>query len=104
MATKAADPESFLSYLESLLSYHEGSNNTDSIPVYDGHLDNRQLAALQRLDCLIAQRKDERMTNNTKHKAKENGIWKDPKPGADPGTVVRQQSFSQMVGRVLTNN
>lgn len=88
MATKATDPEAFLAQIESLLRYHESSNNTDKIPVYDGPLGDRQAAVLKTLDGLIMKRKDERKVCKM---AEEDRIWRDPNPGAATGTgTVRQ--------------
>lgn len=88
MATKATDPEAFLAQIESLLRYHESSNNTDKIPVYDGPLGDRQAAVLKTLDGLITKRKDERKVCKM---AEEDRIWRDPNPGAATGTgTVRQ--------------
>jgi hypothetical protein len=88
MASKTEDPDKFLSHLESLLSYHEGSNNTDRIPVYDGPpIDNRQAAILKRLDGLIAKRKDDATVNQSKAQAEEDRIRRDLNPRASVGTV-----------------
>jgi hypothetical protein len=98
---KAADPDSFLLHIESLLSYHEGSNNVDSLPAYDGPLDDRQAAALKRFDSLIAKRKDDTKVNQTKSQAEENQIWKDPNRRADTGSVRFSVGY---FSRILTDN
>jgi hypothetical protein len=97
MVSKAADINTFLSHLELLLRYHEGSNNnTDSFRVYEALVDGRQAAVLKRLDdLLITKGKGGISSEETNgHKATVGGdpIRRDPIPEADVGTVCPQHS------------
>jgi hypothetical protein len=100
MVSKAADVNTFLSHLELLLCYHEGSNSIDSLRVLDGPVDGRQAAVLKRLDnLLITKGKGDAKSNDCRARVEPNPIQRDLSPDTDMDSVC-PQSF--LVGRILT--
>ena len=93
MASKT-DRERLLTHLESLLSYHESSNNSDCFLGYDGVVDDREASILKRLDGLITRRKEE---STGQAQEEESLIQTDLNSG-----TVRRQLFGRIIGTILT--
>jgi len=87
MTAKTTDLDTFIQHIESLLYHHEGSDNTNGVPVVDRPVDARQAAVLKKLDTLLLERGCERtlaQANNNNGKIEENQLRKDLSPGVRP--------------------